>query len=48
MRKQIEELTALGRFGKPSDIADVVHALAGPELAWVTGQAIEASGGFRL
>lgn len=48
LRRQIEELTALGRFGKPSDIAEVVHALAGPELGWVTGQAIEASGGFRL
>jgi 3-oxoacyl-[acyl-carrier protein] reductase len=47
-RKQIEDLTALGRFGEPSDIAEVVHFLASPAGGWVTGQIIEASGGFRL
>jgi 3-oxoacyl-[acyl-carrier protein] reductase len=48
MRKQIEDLTALGRFGQPGDIAEVVHFLASPAGGWVTGQIIEASGGFRL
>jgi NAD(P)-dependent dehydrogenase (short-subunit alcohol dehydrogenase family) len=48
MRKQIEDLTALGRFGEPSDIAEVVHFLASPAGGWVTGQIIEASGGFRM
>jgi 3-oxoacyl-[acyl-carrier protein] reductase len=48
MRKQIEEMTAFGRFGEPSDIADVVHFLASPASRWVTGQIIEASGGFRM
>jgi 3-oxoacyl-[acyl-carrier protein] reductase len=48
MRKQIEDLTALGRFGQPSDIAEVVHFLASPAAGWVTGQIIEASGGFKL
>jgi NAD(P)-dependent dehydrogenase (short-subunit alcohol dehydrogenase family) len=47
-RKQVEDMTALGRFGKPRDIADVVHALASPEMGWVTSQLIEASGGFKL
>jgi NAD(P)-dependent dehydrogenase (short-subunit alcohol dehydrogenase family) len=47
-RAQIEEMTALGRFGLPSDIAEVVHFLASPAGGWVTGQIIEASGGFRL
>ena len=41
--------TALGRaYGRPGEIADVVHALATPDMGWVTGQIIEASGGFRL
>lgn len=47
-RAQIEGMTALGRFGTPSDIAEVVHFLASPAGGWVTGQIIEASGGFRL
>jgi 3-oxoacyl-[acyl-carrier protein] reductase len=48
MRRQIEEMTAFGRFGEPIDIAEVVHFLASPASGWVTGQFIEASGGFRL
>jgi NAD(P)-dependent dehydrogenase (short-subunit alcohol dehydrogenase family) len=48
MRKQVEEWTAFGRFGEPGDIADVVHFLASPAAGWVTGQIIEASGGFRM
>jgi NAD(P)-dependent dehydrogenase (short-subunit alcohol dehydrogenase family) len=47
-RAGIEGMTALGRFGKPSDIAEVVHFLASPAGGWVTGQLIEASGGFNL
>lgn len=48
MVKAIEADTALGRFGEPSDIAAVVAFLASEEGRWVTGQAIEASGGYRL
>jgi NAD(P)-dependent dehydrogenase (short-subunit alcohol dehydrogenase family) len=48
MRKRIEAMTAFGRFGEPSDIADVVHFLASPDSRWVTGQTIEASGGFSM
>jgi 3-oxoacyl-[acyl-carrier protein] reductase len=47
-RKQIEDLTVLGRFGEPTDIAEVVHFLASPAGGWLTGQIIEASGGFKL
>jgi NAD(P)-dependent dehydrogenase (short-subunit alcohol dehydrogenase family) len=47
-RKQIEAMTAFGRFGEPSDIAEVVHFLASPAGRWVTGQIIEASGGFNM
>ncbi len=31
-----------------SGLAEVVHFLASPAGGWVTGQIIEASGGFRL
>jgi 3-oxoacyl-[acyl-carrier protein] reductase len=48
MKQQIEAMTALGRFGEPGDIAEIVHALVSPAGGWVTGQIIEASGGFRL
>lgn len=47
-RKQIEDNTLLGRFGEPEDIAAVVYALVSPDGGWVTGQVIEASGGFNF
>jgi len=48
LKKQIENNTLLGRFGEPEDIADIVYALVSPEGRWVTGQVIEASGGFNF
>ena len=44
--KHIAARTLLGRFATCADIADFVHALVGPAGRWVTGQTIEASGGF--
>lgn len=46
--KAFESQTALGRFGEPSEIAAVVAFLASDDGHWVTGQLIEASGGYRL
>jgi len=46
--KAIEADTAFGRFGETSDIAAVVAFLASDDARWVTGQVIEASGGYRL
>lgn len=46
--QQIVSNTLLGRFGEPSDIADAVHALIAPPGRWLTGQNIEASGGFNF
>lgn len=48
MAEQIKATTLLGRFGEPSDIADIVHALVASPGRWVTGQNIEASGGFNF
>lgn len=42
------ELSALGRIGKPSDIADVVAFAASPDGRWVTGQILDATGGSHL
>lgn len=39
---------ALGRIGRPDDIAGVVAFLASDDGRWVTGQVIEASGGMHL
>ncbi|MEV5977294.1 SDR family oxidoreductase [Streptomyces sp. NPDC052114] len=38
-------MSALGRVGDPSDIADVVAFLASDDGRWVTGQWIDATGG---
>lgn len=48
MVRAIEADTALGRFGETADIASVVAFLASQEGRWVTGQVVEASGGYRL
>lgn len=37
---------AIGRYGKPHEIAGVVAFLAGPDAAFVTGADIVADGGF--
>jgi 3-oxoacyl-[acyl-carrier protein] reductase len=39
-------VTALGRLGRPDDIAAVVAFLAGPDAQWITGQNIRATGGL--
>lgn len=40
-------LTALGRLGRPEDIADVVAFLTSDDARWITGETIGASGGLR-
>lgn len=39
-------MAALGRLGKPEDIAAVVSILVGPDGAWITGQNLRANGGL--
>lgn len=46
--EQLTAQTALGRIGTVAEIAAVVAFLASSESSWVTGQAIETSGGMRL
>jgi len=39
--------TPLGRFGQPDDIARVAVFLASEDSAWLTGERLTASGGYR-
>ena len=41
----VRSTVALGRIGKPDDIADVVAFLTSNDARWITGEAIDASGG---
>jgi NAD(P)-dependent dehydrogenase (short-subunit alcohol dehydrogenase family) len=42
------ERTALGRLGEGDDVGRVIAALLSDEFGWVTGENVEASGGFNL
>ena len=45
--KEMVAETPLGRFGRPEDIAPVAVFLASSESAWMTGECLVASGGYR-
>lgn len=40
--------TPLARMGKPEDVVRSILFLASDEASWVTGQVLQASGGFQL
>jgi len=45
-RTALLEQIALGRLGRPEEIASVVRFLAGPGAAYITGQVIVVDGGM--
>jgi 3-oxoacyl-[acyl-carrier protein] reductase len=47
LEKQMIASTPLGRIGQADDIAKVALFLASDEAAWMTGDRLAASGGFR-
>jgi 3-oxoacyl-[acyl-carrier protein] reductase len=47
LRERLEPSFPAGRWGRPEDIATIVGWLASDESAWLTGQVINAEGGFR-
>ena len=47
-RERLLQITALRRIGQPEDIAAVVCFLASDDGGWITGQWIEATGGYKL
>ena len=46
-RERLRTAFPRGRWGTPADIAAIVSWLAGADSAWITGQVINAEGGFR-
>ncbi len=44
---QMVSQTPLGRFGQPEDIAPIAVFLASDSSAWMTGEIVVASGGYR-
>ncbi len=47
LRERLRSAFPGGRWGRPEDIAPIVAWLLSPESAWMTGQVIDAEGGFR-
>jgi len=46
VRETMAGQIALGRFGRPEDVAGAVRFLAGPAAAYITGQVIVVDGGM--
>ncbi|OZI31138.1 3-ketoacyl-ACP reductase [Bordetella genomosp. 10] len=44
--ERLSKQPPLERLGQPTDIADAVSFLAGPQGGWINGQVIRANGGF--
>jgi NAD(P)-dependent dehydrogenase (short-subunit alcohol dehydrogenase family) len=44
----IRSVTPLGRIGEPDDIAKVITFMASDMASWVTGQVLDASGGWQV
>lgn len=44
--QRLASMSALGRIGKPEDIARTVLLLVSDDAAWITGQNLGANGGF--
>ncbi len=45
---QMAAMTALRRIGTEDDVVGVVFALISPDAGWITGQVIDATGGFMI
>ncbi len=46
VRKQIEGITAIGRFGEPRDIAAAALFLACDDSKFMVGQVLSPNGGY--
>jgi NAD(P)-dependent dehydrogenase (short-subunit alcohol dehydrogenase family) len=44
----VRSVTPLGRMGEPEDIAKVIAFMASDQASWVTGQVLDASGGWQI
>jgi len=48
LTKLFVDMTALGRIGRPEDVAKAVRFLAGAQADFITGEVLTVSGGYRL
>lgn len=48
VREQAAAYSTFNRMGEPADIADIVAFVASEDARWITGQYIDATGGFLL
>lgn len=48
VKREMASKVALGRFGKPSEIADLCYYLASEESSYITGQTIRVDGGIMV
>jgi len=46
LRKASESMHALGRLGKPTDVANAIVFLLDPKNSWITGQVLGVDGGL--
>ncbi|MEU6803844.1 SDR family NAD(P)-dependent oxidoreductase [Streptomyces neyagawaensis] len=47
-QRSVAAMTALGRHGRPADVADAVVFFASDDARWITGQTLEVNGGLLL
>ncbi len=47
LRERLRPAFPAGRWGRPEDISPIVSWMVSPGSAWMTGQVIDAEGGFR-
>jgi 3-oxoacyl-[acyl-carrier protein] reductase len=47
LRERLRPAFPAGRWGRPEDIAAIIGWIVSPDSAWLTGQVIDAEGGFR-
>jgi 3-oxoacyl-[acyl-carrier protein] reductase len=45
---QLKDSPALGRLGRPTEVADVIVFLAGDGASYITGETVTVGGGFKM